>query len=138
MADAYIIGSYSTQFKKWPEKSFRDMSRDAVVGVLEDAGMDRGDEVEFVWFGHTGTGGWGPVGYFGQICLVPLVREGILPKGVPIFNVENACATGSMALLLGSNSRVQFAARSGVLSVASGESALPNVNTCSGSPPTNC
>jgi acetyl-CoA acetyltransferase len=96
--DAYIIGSYSTQFKKWPEKSFRDLSRDAVLGALEDAGMDSGEELEFVWFGHTGTGGWGPVGYFGQICLLPLVDRGVLPKGVPIFNVENACATGSMAL----------------------------------------
>jgi acetyl-CoA acetyltransferase len=96
--NVYIVGSYSTQFKKWPEKSFRDMTRDAVVGVLEDAGMDRGDEIEFVWFGHTGTGGWGPVGYFGQICLVPLIRESLLPRSVPIFNVENACATGSMAL----------------------------------------
>jgi acetyl-CoA acetyltransferase len=96
--DAYIIGSYSTQFKKWPEKSFRDLSADAVLGALEDAGMDSGEELEFVWFGHTGTGGWGPVGYFGQICLLPLVDRGVLPKGVPIFNVENACATGSMAL----------------------------------------
>jgi acetyl-CoA acetyltransferase len=97
-SNAYIIGSYSTQFKKWPEKSFRDLTRDACMGVLEDAGMDAGDEVEYVWFGHTGTGGWGPVGYFGQICLLPLVQEGVLPKSVPIANVENACATGSQAL----------------------------------------
>jgi len=96
--NVYIIGSFSTQFKKWPEKSFRDLTRDAVLGVLEDAAMDRGDDVEFVWFGHTGTGGWGPFGFFGQICLVPLVQQGLLPSGVPIFNVENACATGSMAL----------------------------------------
>ncbi len=38
MKDVYIIGSYSTQLKKWPEKSFKDLTRDAYLGVLEDAG----------------------------------------------------------------------------------------------------
>ena len=29
MKEVYIIGSYSTQFKKWPDKSFKELTRDA-------------------------------------------------------------------------------------------------------------
>ncbi len=47
MRDVYVIGSYSTQFKKWPEKTFKDLTRDAYLGVLQDAKMDNGDEIQF-------------------------------------------------------------------------------------------
>jgi acetyl-CoA acetyltransferase len=95
--NVYMIGSYSTQFRKWPEESFRDLTRDAVSGVLTDAGMDDGREIELAWFGHTGVGGWPTPSIFGQMCLIPLIQEGALSRGLPIFNVENACATGSTA-----------------------------------------
>jgi acetyl-CoA acetyltransferase len=96
--NVYVIGSYSTQFTKWPEESFRDLTRDAVGGVLADAGMADGREIEFAWFGHTGVGGWPTPSTFGQMCLIPMIREGLLTPGLPIFNVENACATSSLAL----------------------------------------
>jgi acetyl-CoA acetyltransferase len=34
----------------------------------------------------------------GQVCFIPLVREGLFPERVPMINVEGACATASMAL----------------------------------------
>ena len=46
MNDAYIIGSYSTQFKRWPDKTYRDLARDVYLGVLADAGMADGSEIE--------------------------------------------------------------------------------------------
>jgi len=97
MTDVYIIGSYSTQFKKWPEKSFKELTRDAYLGVLKDAGFANGDEIEFAWFGNCFMGYWNQMAIRGQVCFVPLVREGLFPERVPIINVEGGCATGSMA-----------------------------------------
>ncbi len=97
MRDVYIIGAYSTQFKKWPEKSYKDLTRDAYLGVLQDAGFENGDEIQFAWFGNCFMGFWEQMSIRGQVCFIPLVREGLFPERVPIINVEGACATASMA-----------------------------------------
>ena len=97
MREVYIIGSYSTQFKKWPDKSFKELTRDAYTGALKDAQMGNGDEIQFAWFGNCGMGHWGQTNIRGQVCFVPLVREKLFPERVPIINVEGACATASMA-----------------------------------------
>ena len=97
MRNVYIIGADSTRFKKWPEKSFKDLTRDVYLGVLEDAGMGNGDEIEFTYFGNCAMHHWGQSYIRGQVCFIPLVREGLFPERVPIVNVEGACATASMA-----------------------------------------
>src|SRR5579864_8753149 len=97
MRDVYIIGAYSTQFKKWPEKSHKDLTRDAYLGVLADAGMSNGDAIQFGWFGNCGMQSWGQPNIRGQVCFIPLVQECLFPERVPIINVEGACATASMA-----------------------------------------
>ncbi|UCF85056.1 MAG: thiolase family protein [Desulfobacteraceae bacterium] len=96
--NAYIIGSFSTPFKKWPEKSYRDLTREAYLGVIKDAGLDGGDEIEFAYFGNCRMTMIGQRGIRGQVCFIPLVNEGLFPARVPIINVEGACATSSMAL----------------------------------------
>lgn len=99
MRDAYIIGSFSTRFQKWPAKSFKDLTRDAYTGVLADAGMENGDDIEFGWFGNCGMWLHNDQGSIrGQVCFTPLVNEGLFPARVPMVNVEGACATASMAL----------------------------------------
>ncbi len=98
MVDAYIIGAYSTQFKKWPEKSCKDLTRDAYLGVLDDAQMFNGDRIEFAWYGNCGMSAWGQSSIRGQVCFIPLVRERLFPERVPLINVEGGCATASMAL----------------------------------------
>jgi acetyl-CoA acetyltransferase len=97
MRDVYIIGSYSTQFKKWPEKTFKDLTRDAYLGVLKDAGFENGQPIQFAWFGNSFMGYWNQEAIRGQVCFIPLVREELFPERVPIINVEGGCATGSMA-----------------------------------------
>ncbi len=97
MKNVFVIGSYSTQFKKWPEKTHKELTRDAYVNVLRDAGMEKGDDIDFAWFGSCFMGFWGQDSIRGQVCFVPLVREGLFPERVPIINVEGACATASMA-----------------------------------------
>jgi len=97
MRDVYIIGAYSTQFKKWPDRSFKQLTRDAYLEVLKDAKMENGDEIQFAWFGNCFMGFQEQMNIRGQVCFIPLVREGLFPERVPLINVEGACATASMA-----------------------------------------
>jgi len=107
MGDVYVIGSYSTQFKRWPEKTIKDLTRMAYLGVVEDAGIEPRD-IEFLWFSNTGwghdvppvknePGTSGQMNVRGQSAFAPLVRENLFPASVPCVNVEGACASGSLA-----------------------------------------
>ncbi len=98
MRDAYIIGTHSTQFKKWPEKDYKTLTREAYEGALADAGLANGDRIGLAWFGNCGMWAHGQGSIRGQVCFTPLVREGRFPERVPMINVEGACATGAMTL----------------------------------------
>jgi len=96
--DVYVIGSYSTQFKKWIDKSMKDLTRDTYLGVLKDAAMKDGRDIEFAWFGNCAMGNlWEQDIVRGHVCMSPLVEDGLFPERVPLINVEGACATASMA-----------------------------------------
>ncbi|MEH6547145.1 MAG: hypothetical protein V7701_11980, partial [Sneathiella sp.] len=97
MRDAYIIGAFSTPFEKMPEKSFKDLTREAYLGVLEDVGVQVSDDIEQAYFGNCGMGTFGQACIRGQVSFTPLVNEGLFPERVPIINVEGACATASLA-----------------------------------------
>ena len=98
MRDVYVIGSHSTRFKKWLEKSMKELTRDTYLGLLADAGMKDGRDIEFAWFGNCAMGTlWGQDIIRGHVCMSPLVEDGLFPERVPIMNVEGACATASMA-----------------------------------------
>ncbi len=98
MGECYIIGAFSTAFGKWPEKSFKDLSREAYEGVLADAGLGDGGDIEMGWFSNCGMWTQGQGSIRGQVCFTPLVREGRFPERVPMINVEGGCASASMAL----------------------------------------
>ena len=97
MREVYVLGTSCTHFGKRPDDSFKDLTREAYLGALSDAGMERGDTIEQGWFGNCGMGTWGQGCIRGQVCFTPLVREGLFPARVPIINVEGGCATASMA-----------------------------------------
>ena len=93
MRDVYIIGTGMTRFAKHLARSEKDLAATAVKRTLKDAGI-YGKDVQSAVFSNSM---WG---YFteqhcirGQVALRPL---GI--TGIPITNVENACASGSTAL----------------------------------------
>ncbi len=98
MTDAYLIGSSCTRFGKQPGASFKDLTRQAYLAMLADAGLDDGGAIDNAWFGNCGMGSWGQRNIRGQVCFTPLVREGLFPERVPMINVEGGCATASMAL----------------------------------------
>lgn len=96
--DVYLIGSYSSEFRKWPDASHKDLARQAYLGVLNDAGGLDPSAIEGTWFGNCGMWIDGQGSIRGQVCMTPLVREGLFPERTPILNVEAGCATGSLAL----------------------------------------
>ena len=97
--DVWIIGSHSTAFGKYPDRSFKDLTRETYLGVLADAGLGDGDAIEFAYFGNCLAGaGFGQDCIRGQAWSLELVDEGLFPARVPVINVEGACATASMAL----------------------------------------
>ena len=97
MRDAYVLGTFSTKFSKLPDTSFKELTREAYLGVLADAGLETGTDIEQAWFGNCGMGTFGQRNIRGHVCLTPLIREGLFPERVSIMNVEGGCATASMA-----------------------------------------
>ena len=98
MQDVFIIGTSCTRFGKRPEASFKDLTREAYLAALRDAGLDDGGAIANAWFGNCGMGSWGQRNVRGQVCFTPLVQDGLFPERVPMINVEGGCATASMAL----------------------------------------
>jgi acetyl-CoA acetyltransferase len=98
MDKVYLIGVSCTPFGKQPDTSFKALTRQAYLEVLLDAGLSDGDQIEQAWFGNCGMGTFGQRNIRGQVCMTPLVREGLFPERVPLINVEGGCATASMAL----------------------------------------
>ena len=97
MSDVYVIGVSCTPFGKQADKTFKDLTRDAFMGLISDTGADVAQQIEQAWFGNCGMGTFGQRNIRGQVCFTPLVREGIFPERVPLINVEGGCATASMA-----------------------------------------
>lgn len=88
---AYIVGVGMTKFEKPETRDWQywDMVKEAGTDALEDAGI-RYDQVEQV-----------PVGYCFQASTAgqrAAYELGL--TGVPVYNVNNNCATGSTALMM--------------------------------------
>ena len=90
MTDAWIVGASSTRFERAPDKSYRDLAREAYCAALADAGMETGDAIEFGWFSNCGLWVDGQASIRGQVLFAPLVRAGLFPERVPMVNVEAA------------------------------------------------
>jgi acetyl-CoA acetyltransferase len=90
-----VVGAGMTRFAKSP-RTLRDLAAEAVLSALADAGVDVA-QVEAAYVGNAVAGlVTGQEMIRGQVMLRPLGIEGI-----PVFNVENACASASSAMHLG-------------------------------------
>ena len=95
MRDVYVAGIGMTRFAKQPDRTLKDLTAEAVNAVLKDSGQVVGD-VQSCYFGNAVAGSMtGQEMLAGQFFLRPLGLGGI-----PIFNVENACASASTAFHL--------------------------------------
>ncbi len=101
LENVYVIGAYSTRFKKWPDKTGKQLTRDALAGALKDAALDDAHMIDSAFFSNCAMGIlWNQDLVRGHCMFAPMVEEGLFPERVPIFNVEGACASGSMAFHL--------------------------------------
>ena len=92
MRDVFVIGSSTTLFGKHMDRSIKDLTKESVVGALRDADLSK-DDLEAAWFSNSFWGYFSNQhGIRGQVALRYLGIEGI-----PITNVENACAGASTA-----------------------------------------
>jgi len=90
---ANIVGSGQTQCGKFPDASVASLAVEALDAALADAGVDP-ERVEAIFFANALSGLiTGQECVRGQVALRQ-TRYG----GIPVFNVENACASGSTAL----------------------------------------
>jgi acetyl-CoA acyltransferase len=95
MREVYVAGTGMTLFAKQPGRSLKDLTAEAVRSALSDASLDAGD-VQACWFGNAVAGSiTGQEMVAAQVTLRPLGLGGI-----PMFNVENACASASSAFHL--------------------------------------
>ena len=95
MRDVYVAGVGMTRFAKQPDRSLKDLTAEAVNAAMKDAGQIVG-EVQSCYFGNAVAGSiTGQEMLAGQFLLRPLGFGGI-----PVFNVENACASASTAFHL--------------------------------------
>jgi acetyl-CoA acetyltransferase len=91
--NVFILGAGMIRFNKYPDKSVKQMTAEAMADLFRETGLE-GKDVQAVWFSNSGWGmSTGQHCIRGQVALAPL---GI--QGIPITNVENACASGSTAL----------------------------------------
>ena len=84
--DVWILGITMTKFGKHPDKDIVDLGAEASMAALADADVSMGD-VGILAYGNL-------VGQtFGQ-----QLQKQIGQTGIPVYNVQNACATGATAL----------------------------------------
>ncbi|MFL9991867.1 thiolase family protein [Paraburkholderia sediminicola] len=96
MEDIYIVGVGMTPFGRHMDKSVKQLTAWAVEDALKDAACDR-KWVQAAFFGNTTQGHFdGQHMIRGHVALLPMGFGGI-----PIYNLEGACASSSAAFNLG-------------------------------------
>jgi acetyl-CoA acyltransferase len=104
---AAIVGAGLTPFGRFQERTLGDLGSEAVQHALRDAGIVAADiQMAFV-ANAVGAITTGQVAVVGQVVMD---RSGI--NGIPVYNVDNACAGSATALNLAA-----MAIRSGAASV---------------------
>ena len=91
--NAYVIGVGMTRFGKHLDKGLKELAISAITDALHDAGIDK-SEIEAAYVGNASQGVLqGQESIRGQVVLHAM---GI--GGMPIVNLENACASSATAL----------------------------------------
>lgn len=99
MDDVYVIGVGITKFGACTNSSVKDLVAEAVVDALDDAQLGK-SAIQTAFFSNAAQGALeGQHAIRGQIALRAMGFSGL-----PVTNVENACASGSTAFHLAQNS----------------------------------
>ena len=92
MRSVSVIGIGETEMGSFPERSLRDMVKEAGNKSIEDSNIER-EKIQAIHVGNFNSS------YLcGQSHMGPLVSEELNLGNVPTLRTENACASGSLAL----------------------------------------
>jgi acetyl-CoA acetyltransferase len=90
MADStYLRGVGMTRFGKHPGVLAPELAQEAILAAVADAGMEL-EDLQAVYCANV----------FGGMILGQLVVRDLGLAGIPVYNVENACASGATAVHL--------------------------------------
>lgn len=96
----WIVGVGMTPFGKHPDVSGHELARWAVCEAIDDVGAAALDDIDAAYSGTVTAGA-----LHGQFTIPgEIAMRGIGLQSIPVYNVENACATGSTALNLAATS----------------------------------
>ena len=95
MNPIYITGIAMTVFGRHVDRSLHDLAGEALQGALKDAGCRNSDLGAAYYAGMTNGPLQGQIAIPGQVVFSKIGIEGI-----PVYNIENACASGSSAFNL--------------------------------------
>ncbi|MFD1951550.1 thiolase family protein [Sphingomonas arantia] len=87
--EIYIAGAAMTPFGRHANSSMQDLTQAAVLGAISDAGIDPDDAQAFY-----------AANVYGGMVLGQVLLRDLGITGPPIYNVENACASGATAVHL--------------------------------------
>jgi acetyl-CoA acyltransferase len=95
LRETYILGVSMTRFGKFLERSLQDLAYEPIWSAIEESKIDPHD-IDMVFVGNA---------YAGLITGQESIRGQVVMReagiaGIPIVNVENACASGSTAFYL--------------------------------------
>lgn len=95
MREVAVVGVGMTRFGKYPDKGIKDLVREAAMHAFEDAGIPK-NKIDAAYVGNAVAGVMtGQEQIKAQVTLNALGIEEI-----PMYNVENACASSSTAFHL--------------------------------------
>lgn len=89
MQDIYLTGAAMTPFGRHPGVLAPELAQQAILKALDDAGVEPGD-IQAVYCANV----------LGGMILGQLVVRDLGFAGIPVYNVENACASGATAVHL--------------------------------------
>jgi acetyl-CoA acyltransferase len=97
MNDVVISGIGMTKFGRFLDRGLKSLGKEAITKALEDAGIPK-EAIQAAYVGNSVAGlVTGQEAIRGQVVLRSMGMGGI-----PVFNIENACASSSSALHLAS------------------------------------
>lgn len=95
MTEVFVAGIGMTEFGRHLDKQVWELAHQALERVLADAGAERSDIETVFYTGQTQGALQGQFAIPGQVVMA---RLGLI--GLPVYNVENACATGTSGFQL--------------------------------------
>ncbi len=95
MREVFVLGVGMTRFGKFLDRGMKDLAREAITAAIDDAGVSL-DALECAFGGNAVAGLM-----TGQESIrAEVILRALGLSKIPIFNVENACASSSSALHL--------------------------------------